>query len=80
MSSNLKAAERKEVFKQVLLTQLQTRTAGVIRGSAEGPVVCPMFISDCALIAESILSSAEQFALGTLVTKPSSAEASKDTK
>lgn len=54
-------SERKELFKQVALIQLQTRAAGVLKGSADGTVMCSHFIEDVALITEGILKSAETF-------------------
>lgn len=58
--------ERKELFKQVALVQLQARTGGVLRGSVEGAVVCTAFLKDVALITEAILKSAEDFAGGVV--------------
>jgi hypothetical protein len=53
--------ERTELFKQVALIQLQTRAAAVVRGSADGPVVCHHFLNDVALVTEGILNAAKTF-------------------
>lgn len=59
--------ERKELFKQVALVQLQTRKAGVLKGSVEGAIVCPDFLEDVALITEEILKASHSF--GNYVAK-----------
>lgn len=59
----MSAAERREFFKQVALVQLQTRTAGVLKGAVEGTVMCPLFLKDVALITEGLLKAAEDFSL-----------------
>lgn len=55
------SADRKALFQQVALIQLQTRKAAVIRGTAQGDVVCPSFLKDVALITETILDSSQEF-------------------
>ena len=55
------AAERIELFKQVALIQLKSRVAGVLKGSADGAIMCPHFMDDIALIAEGILKAAKTF-------------------
>jgi len=65
-----KSQERSELFKKVALIQLQTRAAGVLRGSVTGPTVCPKFMEDVAIITEQILNESHRFATHT----PKSAE------
>lgn len=53
---------RKEVFIKVALSQLATRSAGVLRGNANQDVnVCPTWLKDIETITEAILSSADTF-------------------
>ena len=54
-------SERRELFKQVALVQLNTRPAGVLKGSVDGNVLCSHFMADVAHITEGILKSAETF-------------------
>jgi hypothetical protein len=63
-----KSQNKLELFQKVALIQLQTRAAGVLKGSVDGVVVCPKFISDCMTITEALLNSSEAFALGKLTT------------
>ena len=56
-----KAQERQQLFQQVALIQLQTRAAGVLKGSVDGVVVCPKFMEDVAIITEQILNESQRF-------------------
>lgn len=62
-----KAQERQQLFQQVALIQLQTRAAGVLKGSVDGVVVCPKFMEDVAIITEQILNESQRF--GTKLSK-----------
>lgn len=61
--------DRKALFQQVAVTMLTTRSAAVIRGSAEGNIVCSHFLKDVALVTEAILKSSEEFQNVRTVTK-----------
>lgn len=56
-----KSQERQQLFQQVALIQLQTRAAGVLKGSVDGVVVCPKFMEDVAIITEQILNESQRF-------------------
>jgi len=62
-----KSQERQQLFQQVALIQLQTRAAGVLKGSVDGVVVCPKFMEDVAIITEQILNESQRF--GTKLSK-----------
>lgn len=55
------STDRKALFQQVAVAMLKTRSAAVIRGTAQGSAVCPFFLKDVALVAEAIQNSSEEF-------------------
>ena len=61
--------DRKTLFQQVALIQLKVRATGVLRGSATGDVVCPLFLADVAIITEAILKNSEEFQNVRTITK-----------
>ena len=63
------STDRKALFQQVAVAMLKTRSAAVIRGTAQGSAVCPFFLKDVALVAEAIQNSSEEFQNVRTITK-----------
>jgi hypothetical protein len=55
------STDRKALFQQVAVAMLKTRSAAVIRATAQGTAVCPLFLKDVAIVAEAIQHSSEAF-------------------
>jgi hypothetical protein len=55
------AIDKAKLFSRVAIAQLHTRAAGVIRGTADGTIVCPKFLHDVATITDAIVQAAEEY-------------------
>jgi hypothetical protein len=53
--------DRAKLFSRVAIAQLHTRSAGVLRSTADSVIVCPTFLKDVATITDAILNAAEQY-------------------
>lgn len=63
--------DKAKLFTRVAISQLHTRAAGVLKGTASGVVeVCPAFLRDVATITDAILKAAEDYSTKQKAPEP----------